>query len=818
VDFRQAWRGLRRTPGFSALVIITLAVGIGATTTMFSAVWAVYLRPLPFPGQDRLVTVWQGDGRAQGAWQRVTPANFVDWRAQLRSFEAIGALPNWTGEPWPFNVVGPAGVERVHGIYASSGFFEVMGVAPLLGRVLDADADRIRGGRTVVISHAYWRQRFAGDPSAVGQVLEIDTFRGGGFTVVGVMPSGFDMPRGANLWLSLGDWGGGPMPDRDASRRCCPWYAVFGRLKPGVTLESARDELAVIAHQVSLRHPDGPPVTAVRVAPLRETLVAGHTLTLFGLFGAVGCILLIGSANVANLVLSRGVSRRREVLTRLALGATRWRLARQALAESALLAAAGALVGVLISLWAQRFVASAMSQRIPLIEHTRADAAVLSFAVVVTLLVSIVCGLIPLLDWRAVGWNARGETESPIARRFRHAMVVGEIALAVVVVAAAGMLVRTVANLRAVPVGFATDRTLVVAADLSTAPLRERGSGSRFVQEVLAQIAAVPGVLSVAASTGMPLQGAAAEQAITRHGDPIRPAAASPQVTQTGVTPGYFGAMGIALRRGRLFSEEDRSDGHLVAVINETAARRYWPGEDPIGKRFAVGSRERFGSFRQVREGEVEWREIVGVVADVRSGGFTVEVQPEVYYSYRQFPLFGVTLIVRAAGDPAAVAESVRRAVLATNNRAVITRVETLDAVAEQSIADPRLRADLTAMFSAVGVMLGMLGIYGLMSYTVAQRTREIGVRMALGATSVDVARLIFGKALRLAVLGSAVGLAGAYLVARTISSLFFGVGPADVATLVAACALLIGAAMAASAYPVLRARRILPSEALRHD
>jgi putative ABC transport system permease protein len=199
VDFRQAWRGLRRTPGFSALVIITLAVGIGATTTMFSAVWAVYLRPLPFPGQDRLVTVWQGDGRAQGAWQRVTPANFVDWRAQLRSFEAIGALPNWTGEPWPFNVVGPAGVERVHGIYASSGFFEVMGVAPLLGRVLDADADRTRGGRTVVISHAYWRQRFAGDPSAIGQVLEIDTFRGGGFTVVGVMPSGFDMPRGANL-------------------------------------------------------------------------------------------------------------------------------------------------------------------------------------------------------------------------------------------------------------------------------------------------------------------------------------------------------------------------------------------------------------------------------------------------------------------------------------------------------------------------------------------------------------------------------------------------------------------------------------------
>ena len=818
MDFRYAWRSLLRAPGFSALVILTLAVGIGATTTMFSAVWAVYLRPLPLPQPEKLVTVWQGDSRAQEAWQRVTPANFVDWRAQTTSFEALGALPNWTGEPWPFNVVAGSGVERVPGIYASSGFFKVMGVGPLVGRVLDDDADRTRGGRTVVISYAYWRQRFGGDPSAVGQILEVDTFRGGGFTVVGVMPPGFDMPRGTSIWLSLADWGGGPMPNQEASERCCPWYAVFGRLRDGVTIERARDELTAIAQQVSARHPNGPAVANVRVAALRETLVAGHKLTLFGLFGAVGCILLIGSANVANLLLSRGVSRRREVLTRLALGATRWRLAGQVLTESVLLGALGATLGLLVSVWAQRLVVFAMAERVPLIDQMRVDWVVLAFAVGVTAAVSVVCALIPLIDWRAVGWNARGETESRTARRLRHVMVVGEIALAVVVVAVAGLLVRTVANLRAVPVGFATDRTLVLSTDLTTAPLRERGSGARFVEELLPRVAALPGVRLAAASTGVPLEGGSAEQAITREGDPVRPAASSPQVTQTAVTPDYFKAMGIAVKRGRVFTEDDRRDDVLVAVLNETAARRYWPGEDPIGKRFALGSRERFGSFRQVKEGEIEWREIVGIVADVRSAGFAADVQPEVYYNYKQFPLFGPSLIVRAAGDPSSIVESVRREVQAVNARAVITRLRTLDDVADESIADPRLRATLVTMFSAVGVMLGMLGIYGLMSYTVAQQTREIGVRMALGATRAHVVHLILGKALRLAAAGITLGLVGAYLVARSISSLFFGVGPADGATLAAACALLASAAVVATLYPAHRALSIEPSAALRHD
>ena len=818
MDLHFAWRNLWRNLGFSALVILTLALGIGATTTMFSAVWAVLLRPMPLPGQDRLVTVWQADPRSPEDRQRLTPANFVDWSLQTSSFEALGVLPNWTGEPWPFNVSGSNGMERVKGIYASSGFFRVMGVAPMLGRTFVADEDLTWGKRTVVISYPYWQARFGGDPSVVGRTLDVDTFRGGGFTVVGVMPAGFDFPQGTNIWLSLGDWGGGPMPAPDASDRCCAWYTVFGRLKPDVTIEHARIEMQSIAQRVASSHPDGSPATDVRIVSLREVLVGKQERGLLGLFGGVVCVLIIGCANVANLLLSRGVGRRREVLTRLALGATRWRLARQLLSESLLLGAFGASLGLLLSLWGQYLLASAMADRLPLIDATHLDGVVLAFCVVLTLVVCTVCGLIPLIDWRAVDWNVRGQSESRSSRRIRHALVVGEVALAVTVVASTGLLLKTVANLRAVEVGFETARTLVVSTDLTTSSLRERGSAARFVQNIIPRITALPGVQGAAASTGVPFEGGPAGQAITRYGDPVRAAVSSPQVVQTAVTPDYFRVMGIALTQGRLLTEDDRADGVLVAVINATAARRYWPGDNPIGKRFALGSRERFGSFRAVKPGEVEWREIVGVVTDIRSGGFAIDVQPEVYYGYKQFPLYDPALVVRTAGEPAPLIADIRREIQAANSQAVITNVRTLEDVADDSIADPRLRAMLATIFSALALGLGMLGIYGVTSYTVEQRTREIGIRVALGARRRQVATMIMAKALRLAGLGAGLGIAGAYLVARWISSLFFGVNASDPFTLAAACLLLLAAAAVATAYPTRRALRVDPADALRAE
>jgi predicted permease len=818
MDLRLAWRDLSRNLGLSTLIVLTLALGIGATTTMFAAIWAVVLRPLPLPAQDRLVTVWQSDPRSSGGRLRITPADFVDWSAQTSSFDALGVLPNWTGEPWMFNVAGSSGMERVGGIYASSGFFSVMGVAPMLGRALAADEDTTKGKRAVVISRGYWLTRFGGDPSAVGRTLEIDTFRGGAFTVVGVMPPGFEFPRGASLWLSLGDWGGGPMPARDAANRCCAWYTVLGRLKPGVTLTEARTELQTIAERVSARHPDGASNPDVRVASLRELLVGSEKRDLYALFGATACVLIICCANVANLLLSRGVRRRSEILTRLALGATRWRLARELLAGSLIVAGLGAAAGLLLALWGQAFLRSALATRVPLIDGTRLDPVVLLFCVGSSVVVSIICGLFPLFDWRTLHWNARGQSEGRSSRRVRQALVIGEVAIAVTVVVSAGLLLRTVANLRAVDVGFETARTLVVATDLTTSSLRSSGSSAGFVHEVIARTAAMPGVRGTAASTGVPFEGGPAGQAITRYGDPVRPAASSPQVVQTAVTPDYFKVMGIPLRQGRVFTEEDRRDGPLVAIVNTTAAERYWPGENPIGKRFAVGSRERFGSFRAVAPGEVEWREIVGVVGDIRSRGFAADVQPEVYYSYRQFPLYDPSLIVRTVEEPAALVPAIRHAMQTLNAAAVITSVRTLEDVADESIADPQLRAMLATIFSTFALGLGMLGIYGVMSYTVSQRSREIGIRVALGAQRRQVASLVMANAVKLAAAGAVLGVAGAHVVARWISSSFFGVSTADPVTMGAACLLLLAAAVMASAWPTRRALGVDPAEALRSD
>ena len=820
MDLRVAMRAIVRSPGFAALIVATMALGIGGNTTMFAVIRAVFLRPLPFPDPERLVTVWESDPERGIRRQRVSGPNFVDWEAQGSVFDAMGALPGWTGGPaGTFNVVGREGMERVPGLYASSGFFRVLGVQPELGRALGPDDDRRQGERHVVISHTYWKDHLAADPRVLGKTIEIDTFRGGKFAVIGVMPPGFEFPRGASLWLSLGDWGGGPLPPLDMAERCCPWHAVFARLKPGVTADRAASELTVIAKRISAQHPGAPRVARVQVVPLRESLVGTHRLALGTLFGAVGCVLLIGCANVANLMLSRGVGRHKELFTRIALGATRARIARQLIVESLLLCGPGAIAGVLVALWAQGPLARAIEGRIPLVEDTRVDAAVLGFAVLLTVISGVVCGLAPLIEWPAADLRGRGQTESPTTKRLRQALVVGEVALAVILVASAGLLLRTVAKLQAVDVGFQMERILSVSIDVTTGPLRGRGNAARFLGELIPRIAALPGVGRVGATTETPLEAGTAEQSITREDRPALLAAESPQVMQSAVTPGYFGALGVAVKNGRSFTEADTATGTLVAILNETAARRYWPGEDPIGKRFAVGSRERFGFFRApLAPGAVEWREVVGVVADTRSAGFAADVQPEVYYSYQQFPLYDPKLLVRTTGDPLALTPAIRREIRALSDRAVVTRVRTMEQVAAESLVEPRLRATLVASFSTIALALGMLGIYSVMSYTVGQRSQEIGIRMALGAQNAQVSRMIVGQAIRMTMVGILIGLAGALAAARWIGSLLFGIPPLDVPTFVGTCLLMLTASMLASYPPGRRAMRVDPAVALRSE
>ena len=818
MDVILALRGIRRNPGFAALVIGTMAIGIGANTTMYSVVRAVFLRPLPYSDEDRLVTLWEQDSTKGITDRRVTPANFVDWRAQSTAFDAVGVLPNWSGSSWRFNIVGPEGTERVNGIYASSGFFQVLGVRPLFGRTFAEQDDRLSGQRHAVIGYRYWQERFGGNRNVIGETIHIDTFRGGAFQIVGVLPPGFDLPHKSQIWLSLGDWGAGPMPALDITERCCNWYTVFAKLKPGVNARQAASELTGIARRIGQRHPTAAPVTDVRVIPLRETLVGSHRLTLFALFAAVGCILLIGCANVASLFLSRGIGRHREILTRRALGAMGWRIARQLMVEGVVLAVAGALAGFGLSVAAQPLVTRFLSERVPLAQGADHDWTVLCFVAAVTLACGVFCGLAPLAASRRASLANRGQTEGALSRNLRTGLVVGEIALAAALSIAAGLLIRTVANLDSVDLRFSTEHLLTVSTDLTTGPLRSRGSAAGFLEQVLARIAVLPGVRMAAATTALPFETGMASQAITREDRTPQSAADSPQVIQVAVTPEYFRAMGMQLRAGRPFAETDRAEGKLVAILNETAARRYWSGEDPIGKRFAIGSRDRFGSFRPPPPGGIEWREIVGVVSDIRSAGQIAPIEPEVYYSYHQFPIYSPSLIVRTEAQPLPLAAAVRREIEAVSRNAVVTDVRTMDAVAAQAIADPTLRAQVVGGLSLLAVVLGMLGVYGLMTYSVTQRTREIGIRMALGAREGQVMIMVMRRAIALTAAGLALGLTLAIAAARWLTTLLFGVKTADPVTMVVAVVLLAGASVAASFVPARRAARVDPAMALRSE
>ncbi len=817
-DLRGAFRSFARNPGFAALAAGTLAVGIGATTMMFGVLRAVFFRPLPYPAEQRIVTLWESDPAKGRDRERVTPANFVDWEAESTVFEYIGALPNWTGEPWPFNAVGKEGHERVHGIYASSGFFHVFGVAPMLGRVFGREEDRQRGLRSIILSHSFWQERFHGDAGAIGRTIVVDTFRGGNFTVVGVMPEGFEFPQGARFWLSLGDWGGGAMPPRDAPARCCNWYTVFARLKPGVTPERAATEMTAIARRTSDRHPSAARVAAVKVEALRESLVGSHRLVMFAMFGAVGCVLLIGCANVANLLLARGAGRRREMQTRMALGATRWRIARQLAVESLALAGVGAAAGMALAVWGQASLARLLADRVPLIAGARVDATVLAFSVLTAIVCGVACGMSPLALGHSAQWSARGQTEPPASRCIRALLVVAEVALAVVLVAAAGLLLRTMQKLYEVPVGFRTGRLLTVTMDLTATGLRERGSAARFLERLMPRIAVLPGVRTAGAATSVPFESPVARQPITIEGSEVRRAADSPQIVPVAVTPGYFETLGIGLKSGRLPGEADDAQSRIVVVVNERAARLHFAGANPIGKRFTLGSRERFGSTRAVRRGEVEYHEIVGVVGDIRAAGFDKDVQPAAYYSYKQFPVYDPTLLVRAHGDPESLAPAIRRAIREESALAVVTKVRTMDQIAGESVTDPRFRAWVASLLSAVALALAMLGIYGVMSYNVERRTGEIGVRMALGAEGASIQRMIVADGLRLAGYGIAIGTLGAIVVARSMSALLFGVEPVDWDTLAATALALASAACAATYAPARRATVVDPAIALRAD
>ncbi|MCC6366667.1 MAG: ABC transporter permease, partial [Bryobacterales bacterium] len=795
---------------------LTLALGIGANTAMFGVIRAAFLTPLPFPREDRLVMLWQSRPDQGIVRELVSPANFVDWNSSNRVFQDMGAWPNVSDAVTAFNVKGPDSLERVNGMYVSAGFFRTLGVQPLLGRTFLPEEDRLRDHRSAVLSHSYWRGRFGGDPAILGKSIEVDTFRGGVYTVVGVMPAEFDFPHGTQIFLPIAFWGGGPLPSEDASQRCCAWFSVVARLKQGVPLEQARREMTALAGRISHRHPSGGSAPRIAITPLRTAMLGNQRTGLLVLFAAVLCVLLIACVNVASLVLSRITAGSAELATRRALGATTWRLVRQVLAETLLLSVIGACGGVLMALWAQGLLVRSLAAAVPMVSLARLDWQVLVFAMCAAGAAACFCAFtsaVPL-----AGGHSRAATEDRRGLFLRHALVAAEVSIAVALVAVSGLLIRSLLALQRVDTGFHAGHVLAVSFDLTAGPFRGPGNQQPFFHDLITRAAALPGVQMAGGVSEAPLaRRRVPDQPVTLEGRPARPAAQSPQVLVTAVTPAYFPVMGIPLVSGRLFMEEDRGDGKLVAIVNQTAARRFWPGQDPVGRRVGLGSAEHFAYFRvPPPEGQPEWREIVGVVGDARGSALDESPQPEVYYCYRQFPWYNPALVLRTGGDPIALAAAIRGEAKALSSRAVVTDVKTMEQITADSISQPRLRAWLTGLSSMLAILLGMVGVYGVMSYAAARRTREVGIRMALGATRWEAAWAVTGQVTLAAGVGLLLGILGALAAARVMRSILFGVGPADPLTLAGACLLFAASALLAGYVPARRAAGVDPAAALR--
>jgi putative ABC transport system permease protein len=829
-DLRYAIRILRRSPGSTLIAAVTLALGVAGTTTLFSVVYGVLLRPLPYPQPDRIVTIWQRDPAHPQERIRVTPANVADWRDQARVFEDLAFVSAWQGAS-TWNLVGRNGHERVVATETSASFFRVFGIAPLLGRVFQDYEDDPGHAPTVVISYAFWQRHFDGDPQVIGRSITIDSYRQRASVVVGVMPPGFDLPDQQDVWLPMGYSQTAPRGSAAAGTRCCPWLHVVARMKPGVSLRQAQAEMDVIADRIARAHPEVNFGNGVEIVPLQAQMVGSVRTALWLLFGAVGCVLLIACVNVANLQLAKAASRRREVAIRTAIGARSADIIRQMLIESLALSVTGGAAGLLLAIAGVRVAGAVLAGRLPHIAPIQIDWIVLGFSVALSLLTGILFGLAPA--WQASNVRPQEALKQAAAAtspgrahaRTRALLVIGEIALALVLLGGASLLVRSLLRLQTVDPGFRRDHLLIVEIDTSSTAFDGPGPSQTFFDQLVPRVAALPGVEAVSGNLEAPMAGDGAPRGfgspVTREGQPFRSTADTPRIDRTAVMPGYFRALGIPLLKGRDFTIADGADRPNVAIISATTAARLWPGEDPVGKRFSPMTREDLARRRGMgtpAEVAYFWTEVVGVVGDVRHAGLGAEARPLLYVPYRQFNWHVAQLLARTTGDPLSLAAAVRAEVTAVHRAAIVTRVQTMDDAIGASIAQPRLGAMVVGLFATIGLLLAALGLYGVMSHGVVSRTREIGIRLALGAPRGSVLALILRQGLLLTVAGATIGAIGLALASRVVSSVLYATSPADPVALTGTIALLLTVALAAAYVPARRATRVDPLVALRDD
>jgi predicted permease len=805
-DVRYALRMLRRTPGFTAAALLTLTLGIGASTAIFTIVDAVLLRPLPYADPDRLVTI--ADAMPDGSVAGVGLATAVDWRDRTRTLEQLAMLRLWT----PTLVADGAG-ERLPAVRVSANYFDVLGARPALGRGFVAADDRADGWHVLVLSDQLWRRRFGSDPAIVGRTVQLNDQP---FRVVGVMPASFEpldagqyFKTAAELWAPLGNDQG------ECRLRCRPVFAV-GRLRPGVTIAATAGEMSVIREQMRREHPDVYPPGTIAVMSLHQAITGDVRRTLYVLLAAVGFVLLIACANVASLSLARAASRSHELSLRAALGAGRGRIVRQLLTESLLLAAGGAIGGVMLALAARRGVAAIAPVTLPRLEDAAIDGRVLAFTAVVAVLTSVLFGLVPA--WRAGASDARGVLAAGSrgnvggGSRARSMLVVADMVLAVVLLTGAGLMIRTAAALTRVSRGFDANRILTLQFALTGKGFNSEVALVAFQQRTLDAIQAVPSVDHAALAGQIPfaLAGGGAGDCWRFHADGrMRPdPAEDPCIERFGITPAYLEVLGIPLLAGRSFTAADTASSERVMLVSQATAKAVWGTADPIGTRVRIGN-----------AATGPWRTVVGVVGDVHVADLTSPAAPAMYTPETQITSAYLTAIVRSSSaDATAVAASVRDALRRLDPTVPVYGVAPLAVLVDRASAQRQFVTRLLSGFAGAGVLLAAIGLYGVVSYGVVQRTRELGVRIALGARRGDVLRLILAGGLRLVALGAAAGVAAAFALTRFLGALVFGVSPLDPLTFAAALAVLTLVSLAAHWLPVRRALRIDPATTLRAE
>ena len=801
-DIRYGLRSLLKHPTFTAVCVLTLALGIGANTAIFTVVNAVILRPLPFQDPSRLAMIWTTKNTNQE--QPLSFADYNDLKNQTKTFSAVGAA----SPLWSFTLTGNDEPEPLQGMYVSASLLELLHVTPARGRVFTADEDRVGGTPVAIISQGLWERRFGADQNIVGKPI---TVSGVNATVIGVMPRDFQfLDPAAELWLPLSQ------NQFASSARQVRLLSAVGRLAGNTAATVANAELKTIATQWAGQYPESNAGVGMRVVPLHDQVTGKVRPALLLLLGAVALVLLIACANIVNLMLVRSASRQKEIAVRAALGAGRRRLLRQLLTESITLSLLGGGSGVLLGAWGVQALLALNPISIPHYNQIRVDWRVLLFTLAVSGLTGILFGLAPAWQTLKVDLHTAlkegGRTSIADAgqRRLSNLLVIAETAMAMILLIGAGLLLKSFAHLLDVKPGFSTENVLTLQIGLPNAGYQEPQKRIQFMKQLEQNLAAAPEVASVGSVTRLPLLSAMNNITtfLAIEGKEVPPGQ-QPEIDFRRASTGYFQTMGIPLLAGRLVTEQDVTNNSGAVVINEAMAKRFWPGEDPVGKRISTAT---------ANGQQTQWQTIVGVVGSVRHLGLDVEPRPEVYYHTSSNPPFGPVLVIRTTSDPQRLISLARAKVRELDKQVPISNVNTMDQLVAQSVAQRRFGMFLVGIFAALALLLAVVGIYGVVSYSVAQRTQEIGVRMALGASAIDVLKLVLKNGMSLALIGVGVGLAGAFGVTRLMVAMLFDVKPTDVATFAIVSVGLILVALLACYVPARRAMKVDPLVALRYE